>query len=358
MKINLQNYESYFVRYIDNDLSKTEVEEVQRFLQQHPELNNDLDAFRSTVLQPDDTFVFPAKAMLKRSVHAGNYEDYFARYVEQDLSAEETAEVNIFLQQNPSFTRQLDAYKATRLVADTTIVFPDKKALKKEQPRKVIPMYARYILSAAVAAGLLLLFFVKGIQRMPGSSDVQVAQNETVDPAVVPSVDSDLTENNSPDALATLPGSTGQPAVSTPSNSSQSKVETVKKSVIPSADQEIKYAAIASVMEPMEVGMPGALPENRRTSKAPYLVPVYEEVAAPQQTAANSNNNTVGGWLSIASVVGTEILKLSGRGDLVKASSDVAEQPKKKEPVTLSIQTRKFSFYHKFLNKNNASTKN
>ena len=38
MKINLKNYEEYFVRYIDDELSRDEVSELNLFLSEHPEL--------------------------------------------------------------------------------------------------------------------------------------------------------------------------------------------------------------------------------------------------------------------------------------------------------------------------------
>lgn len=78
MKITLQNYEEYFVRLIDDELSVVEASEVQLFLQQHPELQTDLDAFRMAILQPDVDFTFPEKlssnnrfmkAILKSTFH-------------------------------------------------------------------------------------------------------------------------------------------------------------------------------------------------------------------------------------------------------------------------------------------------
>ena len=45
MKITLQNYEEYFVRFIDNELSGDERAEVSLFLKQNPGLEAELDAF-------------------------------------------------------------------------------------------------------------------------------------------------------------------------------------------------------------------------------------------------------------------------------------------------------------------------
>ncbi|MEO6167090.1 MAG: hypothetical protein ABIO46_09090 [Chitinophagales bacterium] len=355
MMITLQNYEEYFVRYIDNDLSKEELAEVQLFLQQHPELKVDLDAFQATVLQPDDAFSFPGKQTLKRSIHAGNYEEYFARFAEEDLSSTEADEVQHFLKQNHSLKMQLDAYKASKLEADLTIVYPDKNSLKKKEPGKVVPLYARYILSAAVAAGLLLLFFVKGIQWTPGKGVVPVAQTESGQPEI----DADgqvnpVTEfpsNNLVVSTDSPDSSAFSPAVS---NQNLPKVKNKKNNSKVLKDNVNSLAMYAVNIEPMNVDLPDQLRNYRRVTRAPFLVPVYEN-ENPDQNAGNNGNKAVGSWLSVASVVGTEILKLSGRGDLVK-SADAEEQHKTKEALSLSIQTKKFSFYHKFLNKKHSST--
>lgn len=355
MKINQQNYETYFVRYLDNELSMDEVAEVQLFLQLHPELKNDLEAFRSTILQPDEQQVFPVKSLLKHSVHAGNYDEYFARWIENDLSPAEIAEVNAFLQEHPGYHKQLKAYKSTILAADTSIVFPDKPALKKKEPGAVIPMFARYALSGAIAAGLVLLLLMKGVPWWSGTNDMSLATNESEQaafPSVMPESDG---KSNQPVKVEDQHPSTDQPAIASTNTSfkPKAKVETDSPNYLTSSD--ISPLAYTSVMYPLTVDDPAQLPIHRRGTKAPYLVPVYVQENVAQQQGVS--NNSLGGWLSIASVVGTEILKLSGRGDLLKAE-ETTEQPKRKEALTLSIQTKKFSFYHKFLNKNHSTNKN
>lgn len=64
MNINLQNYEDYFVRYIEHDLSADELIEVNRFLKVNPELKSELEAFEMTVIYPDERIGFPDKKLL------------------------------------------------------------------------------------------------------------------------------------------------------------------------------------------------------------------------------------------------------------------------------------------------------
>src|SRR2546423_804630 len=130
MRINLQNYEEYFVRYLDGELPSQEAGEVEFFLQQHPELNAELNAFKSTMLLSDEEILFPNKELLKKGITLLNYEDYFIRKVEGELSSAETLDLSVFMKQHPELQQEMNAFGATKLVADSAIVFPDKNSLK------------------------------------------------------------------------------------------------------------------------------------------------------------------------------------------------------------------------------------
>lgn len=358
MMINLQNYEAYFIRYIDQDLSKTEMEAVHQFLHAHPDLQSDFDAFRSTILRPETMPAFPAKHLLKRAVHEDNFETYFVRYVEEDLSSEEREGVNEFVAANPQYKKQLDAYGAAKLMADTSIVFPNKDALKKKGAGRVVTMNLRYLLSAAVAATLLMVFLLKGLQWLPGTENISTPEVAAIQPeANQTSPARTVTE---PSINSTLTGVSSATESQTTATSHGRKSFFAKKDHTPTGTESTDTQVLfAEAMQPLSNAPAEAIPHRQIFKKAPYLVPVYDETKPEEQPHRNliANNSSLGGWLSIASVIGTEVIKLSGRGELLKSNAD-DEQPKKKEPVTLSIQTKKFAFYHKFLKRNKGTDKN
>lgn len=92
-KIDINNYESYFLRYIEDRLSAEEREEVELFLIQHPELQEMMDLY------------------------------------------------------DPDFT----------LAKDVDLVFMDKDLLPHAKPTKVLPMWVKYSSVAAVALLMLLI---------------------------------------------------------------------------------------------------------------------------------------------------------------------------------------------------------
>lgn len=65
MKINIQNYETYFLLYIDNELPVVEKRGVERFIKEHPALANELNTLKQTVLAADH-ILFEEKAILYR----------------------------------------------------------------------------------------------------------------------------------------------------------------------------------------------------------------------------------------------------------------------------------------------------
>lgn len=64
MKTNLENYEERFVDYMEGQLDAIEMKEVEAFVAQHPELEEDFKLFCSTKLVPDTEVVFTKKESL------------------------------------------------------------------------------------------------------------------------------------------------------------------------------------------------------------------------------------------------------------------------------------------------------
>ena len=64
MKTNLENYEERFVDYMEGQLSADEMREVEAFVAQHPELEEDFKLFCSTKLEPDTSVVYTKKESL------------------------------------------------------------------------------------------------------------------------------------------------------------------------------------------------------------------------------------------------------------------------------------------------------
>ncbi|MBS1564157.1 MAG: hypothetical protein JST39_07195 [Bacteroidetes bacterium] len=160
MNINRHNYESFFLLYIDNELDASGRKAVEEFVQQHPDLGAELTLLQQAVLPADDMTSFAGKENLLRGeeagIHAGNYEEFFIAYADDELSNADKSQVEAFVYHHPQYQRELELLQIIRLQPDTSIVHPDKESLyRREKDDKVIPF--RWWRPAAAAAILLLV---------------------------------------------------------------------------------------------------------------------------------------------------------------------------------------------------------
>lgn len=156
MNITRNNYESWFIDYIDGTLTAEQQAELLLFLEQHPDLKAEFHDFVSEMppqlpLPPSlpDTFL----SSLKRGeVNEQNLDYHLIASLEGDLRAEEQNKLDAFLKENPHLQRQQKLVAATRL-EPVEEIYPGKANLKKPVP--MVFNFTRTI-KYAIAAMLLL----------------------------------------------------------------------------------------------------------------------------------------------------------------------------------------------------------
>ena len=52
MNINRHNYESYFLLYVDNELSVQEIDALNLFIEDNADLKNELEILQQSILKP------------------------------------------------------------------------------------------------------------------------------------------------------------------------------------------------------------------------------------------------------------------------------------------------------------------
>lgn len=160
-QINIDNYESFYLDHLEGNLGAEDTAALLAFLEAHPELAIEDDAL---AYLPEPEFValdnlsrqnlrFPDT---EQKIGLNNIEIFLIASVENQLSEAKSKELQAFLAANPAYMGELSLYQRSRLQADLSIVFPDKKRMKKGGI--IIPMYARFAAAAAcVAAAVILL---------------------------------------------------------------------------------------------------------------------------------------------------------------------------------------------------------
>lgn len=161
MTINRYNYLEFFLLYTDNELGAAERKEVEEFVQQHTDLGEELLIMEQLILKPDNDIVFEDKQSLfhfnneDELINAGNFEEFVILYTDEELNETEKNRFTQYLAAHPHLQRQLEQVRSLKLVADTSIQFPDKEILYRHEKEHRPVIFTWWRISAA--AVLLLI---------------------------------------------------------------------------------------------------------------------------------------------------------------------------------------------------------
>lgn len=158
--IHIDNYESFYLDYLEGTLSAEERMAFEEFLAAHPELQVD----EALIFLDDapETMDPLEKALLKKEeiqvVSPENLEYLAIGKMEQVLSAKEEALFDAYSAKHAEARELTAAYRETRLEA-SPVLYPNKEDLKEKE---VALVSWRLIIGVASAAALVLLFFQLG----------------------------------------------------------------------------------------------------------------------------------------------------------------------------------------------------
>ncbi len=208
MQINRHNYETYFLLWVDGELSGQEEEMVERFIVQHPDLAEELVALQETKLPLDEPILFANKESLLKVEHPAlsisSYETYFLLYIDNELSTNEKADVELFVLQHPQLQAEFMLLKQTKLTPEQ-VIFINKELLyrKEEKERPVIYLQWRRIAVAAALIGLIFSLWMiesdkwsnKNIQTNAANNNAKTIEpNQIIDIGSSRKGDTKLTE--------------------------------------------------------------------------------------------------------------------------------------------------------------------
>lgn len=143
-----------------------------------------------------------------------NYEEYFYRYCEGELTAEERAAVEAFAAQHPYLAEELSLYDPALKLEEDPLPYPDKEGLMRHEG-KVLPLW-RWAAAACVAAvmiGGVWLLWPAGKPAQPSGMVAQMrqpAEEATATPTAQPK--EEQTTDEALPASNTEPSSRVEPA--------------------------------------------------------------------------------------------------------------------------------------------------
>lgn len=160
MDISRKNYESFFIDYLDGGLSPEQVVELMTFLEENPDLKEELNEFEKIKIEPGKVS-FSSKTSLKKGfvVSDSNFNDLCIASLEGDLTKEEATVFQNWLQQNPLKTREFELYKKACLIPEK-IIFDYKSTLKKSPVGRIFTPKVWGYFSAAASIIILITLYL------------------------------------------------------------------------------------------------------------------------------------------------------------------------------------------------------
>lgn len=158
IKIDLTNYEAFFIDHLEGNLNDKETAMLMNFLNQYPELKAELEDFETITLSSETTLLSPSfKSQLKKEESTGlNRKDYLLiANIEGQLSDEEKMELDQMEKAYPGIDKEKQLYAHTILKPNLNAVYVGKSNLKRKGT--VVVLFQR---AAAIAAVLLVAFLL------------------------------------------------------------------------------------------------------------------------------------------------------------------------------------------------------
>ena len=161
MKITRENYEPFFLDYLENNLKEELIDQFLDFLEQNPDLKEELHLFDSLNLS-EEKIIFSGKNHLYKSVSDEKValENRFIACLEGDLEDSERHSFEDYLGTRPELQQELKLFAKTRLIPDPAIKFPEKQNLKRKSGSVTL---LNWLVRAA--AVVLLLWGINAVIR-------------------------------------------------------------------------------------------------------------------------------------------------------------------------------------------------
>lgn len=197
MKITRNNYEAYFIDYLEGNLDETLVDDFLEFLRENQDLKEELALFNPVAIEPEEITFSNKKSLYKSKFDA---ESEFNRaaiaQMEGDISETEKEEFEKYLSAHPEKEKEVLLFAKTRLLPDESVLFPSKNKLYKPTTGRKVLMWGMRI-----AAVLLLALAIYSVldqspeNKFPELNVAELKSESNTNPAIISEPVAKQTEN-------------------------------------------------------------------------------------------------------------------------------------------------------------------
>jgi hypothetical protein len=160
MKITRDNYEPYFLDYLEGHLDENLIDGFLEFLKENPDLKKELSLLETIPLEPDNA-VFMNKEKLYKAKYDSEKE--FNRVaialVEGDITESDKAEFDSYLLKYPEKQKEVQQFQQTKLQPDENVVFAHKNKLYRRSLGKTVFMWSSRVAAVLIVALAIYALF-------------------------------------------------------------------------------------------------------------------------------------------------------------------------------------------------------
>ena len=180
MKINRNNYEAWFIDYLEGNLDETRVDDFIEFLQQNPDLKEELSLFETVSATPEEMTFSKKEQLYKEKYDAEKEFEYTAvARLEGDISPEENIEFERYLSVHPEKQKVVGLFEKTKLQPDKSVVFSKKNKLYHYSAGRTILLWTSRVAAVLVVAVAIYTFIDRSPGRLNFINQVAVVENES-----------------------------------------------------------------------------------------------------------------------------------------------------------------------------------
>ncbi|NCB06673.1 MAG: hypothetical protein EOM73_00745 [Bacteroidia bacterium] len=180
MKINRNNFEPYFVDYLEGNLDEKLVDDFIEFLQQNPDLKEELSFFEPVVVSPENLSFNNKKILYKEKFDAEETFNHTAiARLEGDISPLEKAEFENYLSTHPKKKNEAALFTRTKLLPDFSVVFKSKSKLRRQSAGKIFLLWTSRVAAVFIIALAIYTYFSKNENQLMPDNQIAVFEDES-----------------------------------------------------------------------------------------------------------------------------------------------------------------------------------
>ncbi len=187
MEITRKNYEAYFVDYLEGKLDENLVNHFLEFLQENPDLKQELKLFESASVVPDDTTFSKKEKLYKEKL---DLEDEFnsaaVDRIEGNISPKGKRELDVYLSKHPEKEEDLRLFSHTILKADENIRFAKKDKLYRKSGRKVVLYWTGRVAAILILALAIFSLIDRNDLTLAPENQMAGVEEKTGEKEVIP----------------------------------------------------------------------------------------------------------------------------------------------------------------------------